>query len=293
MENNERLSGFFPRMYAVDEVIETKNRWSITLRSISEIGICPSCGKGSWRCHSYQERTARDLPIFGKGVLLHILQKKYFCDHSGCATDIFTERNDLVAHYSQFTVRCSEYMLKVSTYVSCETAVKLFSFQGISVCGDTLLNLIKAAGKNYEASPGKIIGVDDWAYRRGKEYGTLICDMETHKIVDVLEGRDHETLEKWLQGHPDIKIVSRDRASSYSSAVRSALPQAVQIADRFHITKNLLEALTDTMKSYIPQKVEVPIEEAESICTESTSPEPPKQLVKKIPKYNKNAKNPN
>jgi transposase len=120
--------------------------------------------------------------------------------------------------------------------------------------------MLKAAGAEYTNKTGTKIGVDDWAYRKGQAYGTLICDLETHEIIDVLMGRDSETLESWLKQHPHIEIVSRDRATSYASAVRNALPAAIQIADRFHITQNLLDALKETMKSFMPQMIEIPAE---------------------------------
>jgi hypothetical protein len=210
------------------------------------------------------------LPILGEAVTLLIAQQKYFCDNERCEADIFTERSELVSPYFQFTERCREYMLKVASLVSCEVAVKILAYQGIRVSGDTLLNMIKAAGQVYGIKAGRRIGVDDWAYRKGQEYGTIICDLDTHEIIDVLEGRDKETFEKWLRGHPDIEIVSRDRASAYASAVSSVLPEAVQIADRFHITKNLLEALNETMKSFMPEVFEVPNDRpAEAIAVET------------------------
>jgi transposase len=152
-------------------------------------------------------------------------------------------------------------MLKVATLVNCESASKILGYQGIKVSGDTLLNMVKAKGETCQPKVGTKIGVDDWAYRKGQKYGTIICDLDTHEIVEVLEGRDGEILEKWLRGHPDIKIVSRDRASAYAKAVTDVLPEAVQIADRFHITKNLLDALKDTMKSFMPEVIEIPVDE--------------------------------
>jgi transposase len=216
-----------------------------------------------------------------KGVTLEITQKKYFCDNGECETDIFTESNELVEPYGQFTRRCREYMLKVAVKISSEAAVKLLGYQGIRVSGDTLLNMLKEAGREYKSKVGKNIGVDDWAYRRGQEYGTIICDLDTHDIIEVLKGRDNETFEKWLEGQPDIEIVSRDRASSYSSAVTKVLPQAVQIADRFHITKNLIDALNETMKSFIPEVIEIPTNEP----AESTVVTEVKQSVKKRRKH--------
>ena len=126
--------------------------------------------------------------------------------------------------------------------------------------------MLKAAVSCYEETPVTKIGVDDWAYRKGQKYGTLICDLETHKIIEVMEGRAGEAIDKWLQGHPGIDTVSRDRANAYSSAVTKTLPEAVQIADRFHITQNLLEALKETMRTYMPEIITVPNEEtAESV----------------------------
>lgn len=270
---------FFPETYRVIQKPGSRNGFEFELMSVSQSGICLSCGIKSIRQHSYQERRARDLPIFGKRVVLQIIQKRYFCDNEECEVDIFTEGNDFINPHAQFTSRCCAYMLKVAAQVSCEAAVKILAYQGIRVCGDTLLNMIKVAGKDYKGEIGTKIGVDDWAYRRGQKYGTIICDLETHDVIDVLQGRDSETLEKWLRGHPDIEIVSRDRASAYSSAIANALPEAVQIADRFHITKNLLEALDETMKSFMPEAVEVPNNEpAEPSVVEAN------QVAKKTPK---------
>jgi len=252
---------FFPETYRITKHEGKDDEYTFYLLSKSESAVCPCCGEESRRAHSYQEKRARDLPILGKAVTLEIMQRKYFCDNEECIVDIFTERNDLINHYSQFTTRCRDYMLKVATYVSCESAVKILAYQGIRVSGDTLLNMLKAAGNEYQSNIGKNIGVDDWAYRKGQKYGTIICDLDTHEIIEVLQGRDSETFEKWLRGHPDIEIVSRDRASSYSSAVNKVLPEAVQIADRFHITKNLIDALNDTMKTFMPEVVEIPTDE--------------------------------
>jgi transposase len=265
----KNISGyFFPEKYIVVQRCgkDDGKGYVFELISASRSAICPKCGEESFRTHSYQWRTVRDLPILGEAVTLLISQQKYFCDNEGCEVDIFTERSDFINPYFQFTERCREYMLKVAMLVSSEAAAKILAYQGIKVSGDTLLNIIKAAGQAYGIKPGIRIGVDDWAYRKGQEYGTIICDLDTHEIIDVLEGRDKETFEKWLRGHPDIEIVSRDRASAYASAVTSVLPEAVQIADRFHITKNLLEALNDTMKTYMPEVIEIPdVEPTESI----------------------------
>lgn len=257
---------FFPKQYKVIHIYESTDSYEFWLESTGTENKCPKCERESRRMHGYQQRTARDLPILGKGVTLDITQKKYYCDNKDCEVGIFTEANELIVPYSQFTVRCREYMLRVAAVVSSEAAVKILAYQGIKVSGDTLLNMVRLAGAEYKGKIGAKIGIDDWAYRRGQKYGTLICDLETHKIIDVLEGREGEVIEKWLQAHSGIDTVSRDRANAYSSAVSKALPDAVQIADRFHITQNLLEALKETMRTYMPEIISVSNdEEAEAV----------------------------
>lgn len=252
---------FFPGLYNVAHVYESKNQYEFLLCSTGKASKCPKCGTESRRQHGHKERIVQDLPILGKRVRLNIRQYKYFCDNEECYVKIFTEANDLIEPYGQYTKRCQEYMLKVAVQVSCESASKILIYQGISVSGDKLLQMLKAAGTRYKEEPVTKIGVDDWAYRKGQKYGTLICDLETHKIIEVLEGRDGEAIEKWLRGHPGIDTVSRDRANAYSNAVTKALPDAVQIADRFHITQNLLEALKETMRTYMPEIITVPNDE--------------------------------
>jgi hypothetical protein len=132
----------------------------------------------------------------GRSVKLIIVHNKFVCDNAECKTPFFTERSDFIGFHAQFTNRHCDYMLKVASLVSCEATVKILRYQGIRASGDTLLNLLKASGEVREQKPVTKIGVDDWAYRRGQKYGTLICDLETHEIIDVLEGRDSETFGK-------------------------------------------------------------------------------------------------
>ena len=106
---------FFPEMYEILHREDSENEYKFYLNSKSTSAMCPNCGEKSMRARSYAEKTVRDLPILGKSVTLNIIQKRYRCGNKNCETDLFTERNDLVDHYSQFTVRCSKYMLKAAT----------------------------------------------------------------------------------------------------------------------------------------------------------------------------------
>lgn len=155
------------------------------------------------------------------------------------------------------TKRCQDFVLQLATNISCESAAAVCAYLGITVSPDTLLNLIKRRGQSIDMEVGEIVGIDDWAYRRGTRYGTIICDLKSHRVLDVIEGRSSEDLERWLKEHPNITMISRDRASAYAHAADVALPDAIQIADRFHITKNLLDALKKTIKSYFPHQIEI------------------------------------
>jgi len=121
-----------------------------------------------------------------------------------------------------------------------------------------------------------MIGVDDWAYKKGSTYGTIIVDGRTHKPIDLLDGRDGEGLKEWLRNNQQVKIVTRDRASAYASAISEVLPHAMQVADRFHLHQNLLEAIKNVTAQNIPAKVKI------IQSYEEKAVEPVKQVKKKL-----------
>ncbi len=112
-----------------------------------------------------------------------------------------------------------------------------------------------------------MIGIDDWAWRRGQRYGTLICDLERRRVIDLLPDREPATVEAWLSRHPQIEVVARDRNGGYGGAVARALPNAVQVADRWHLLENsgaaflaaVRHALPDIRKAVGAQKLDAEI----------------------------------
>jgi len=121
--------------------------------------------------------------------------------------------------------------------------------QGHPISADTVLRAIKAL-KLPEYSTPRVLGVDDWAFKKGRVYGTILVDLERHQVIDLLPDRSTTTLQTWLEKHPGVEIVTRDRDSDYSRAIRQAAPQAVQIADRFHLLKNL----SDGVRSWLARE---------------------------------------
>jgi transposase len=112
----------------------------------------------------------------------------------------------------------------------------------MAASASTVLRQIRGLEASVAATP-RVIGIDDWAFRKGRDYGTIIIDHESGKAVDLLPARDCETVKQWLEKHPSIEIVTRDRSGEYREAIDQALPEAMQIADRWHLLKNLRDAV--------------------------------------------------
>jgi transposase len=123
-----------------------------------------------------------------------------------------------------------------------ELGTRLADRFGIATTPPTLLRHVMKYPSR-KAQPVRVLGVDDWSWKKGRRYGTLLIDLERHKIIDVLEDRERSTFEAWLLEHPEVEFISRDRATQYAAAARKAAPQARQIADRFHLVRNLADAL--------------------------------------------------
>ena len=163
------------------------------------------------------------------------------------------------------TNRCEELVKTLAVETSCEGASRICEKIGITVSGDTIIGMLKKEAEkiNVDEMPGKItsIGVDDFAYRKGRTYCTVVCDGESHRPIEVLEGRDGESLKEWLtvkKRHMDVKSVTRDRASAYAKVISDILPEAMQVADRFHLHQNLLDAVKEALKTVIPNEIPVP-----------------------------------
>ena len=256
------LSAFFPDNLTIIGITKDcfleRERLVIHLALSSDTATCPKCCTVSDQLHSTRIKTAQDLPLMNYSVKIKLQTRRFSCANPDCQQSIFIERTEpFIGFYDRMTKRCQDFVLQLAINSSCESAASICAYLGIKISPDTLLNMLKKKAKTIETSVGEIIGIDDWAYRRSTRYGTIICDLKSHRIVDVIEGRTSDDLANWLKEHPHITMVSRDRATSYAHAVEEVLPNAIQIADRFHITKNLLDALKKTMKAYFPQQIEI------------------------------------
>ena len=168
-----------------------------------------------------------------------------------CGQQIFTERlANTVQRYARRTCRLSASLEQITLALGGSAGSRLAKQLGILASGSTLLRQLRRKVIKPSAHAPRVLGIDDWAWRKGHRYGTILCDLERGKVVDLLPDRSTESTAEWLRAHPGTEIVSRDRASLYAQAATAAAPHAVQVADRWHLLHNLSEALLGALVPY-------------------------------------------
>lgn len=211
---------------------------------------CPDCKETSSNVHSYYMRHPQDLSCVGFGVRWHLTVKRFRCCNAACIRKTFVEEiPEVLSKNKRRLDRLTEVLRKIGLDVGGEAAARISQYLHINVSGDTILRILRKTELEVSETP-RVLGVDDWAFVRGHRYGTILVDLERHQPVDLLPDRKAETLASWLQDHPGIEIVTRDRSSEYEAGITAGAPEAVQVADRWHLLKNLGEAVQQALESH-------------------------------------------
>jgi transposase len=249
MESNPLLP--LPEGMQIDQIQASQNEVSITVIATHPTSCCPLCRQPSSSIHSRYHRTVRDAPCAGRRVQLTLCVRKCFCRNRLCERKIFAERlPELVGPWAKMTIRSCQQLTSLGLATCGKGGTRLAARLGMQTSRQTILRRIMDLP---DPPLGSILylGIDDFSFRRGCRFGTLLVNLESHRVVDLLPDRKAETVVAWMRQQPDLMVVSRDRGGEYASAAAQAAPQAIQCADRFHLFKNLGEALEGLLSHHL------------------------------------------
>ncbi len=231
-------------------LILEEQRIILVAATIAPKAACPDCHHLTDHIHSRDQRTLADLPWATAPIDLRLTVRRFACTTCTCSRQTFTERLPTIAPlYARTTTRLAETQTHTGLALGGAAGARHLARQGLPVSRNTVLRRVRRASLP-QGPPPRVIGIDDWAWRKGHRYGTIVVDLERGCPIDMLEDRLAETVADWLQDHPEVQIVARDRADAYASGIRQGAPDAIQVADRFHLLQNLAETLQEVFTAH-------------------------------------------
>lgn len=233
---------FSLRGFEIQQIIRSETCLSIRACPTNSTAVCPSCQQESHRVHSYYTRSPSDLPVSGQCVQLVLRVRRFRCQNQACQQQTFAERLPDIAVSARQTTRLGNILESIAVVLSGQAGARLTEQLGMPVSADSLLRRAKKTASTSLPTP-RILAVDDFAFRRGRTYGTLLLDWESRHPVDLLVDRSAEAFACWLREHPGVQVIIRDRSTEYLRGASEGAPDAQQVLDRWHVLKNLREAI--------------------------------------------------
>jgi transposase len=253
---------------------------TVEVDSTQPCARCPGCGTLSDAVHCQYQRTVHDVPCGGRKVVLRLHARKFVCRTVTCPRKVFTERfPELVRPWARVSNRLLEELKAIGLTASAEVSERLAPRLGMTIKASTLLRYLRTI-KDAPRANVTVLGIDDFSLRRADSYGTILINLETRRPLDLLPDRTVEAVKPWLASHPEIQVVSRDRASAFADAVSQGLPHATQVADRYHLVQNLrehLQRLLDRKRSCLPLVEDTALKSTQECHPEKA--EPPADLT--------------
>jgi len=268
----------------IEEVTIEDNVLIFSLRSTRLCVECPVCAFSSTKVHGWYVRKPADLPCLTYSVRLRLHVRRFLCSNNQCERKTFAEPfAGFVVAYARRTLRQTSLLRELAFSLGGKPGAHLAATLKCQVSRDTLLRLLRRSPLPPAPVP-QVLGIDDWSWRRGHSYGTILIDLERHLPVELLPDRETQTLATWLRNHPSVQIISRDRGGTYAEGARLGAPGALQVADRFHLMKNLGEAVQALLTRHLLALRKHQRAKASQEVSQKESPGPPlKQPVKVSP----------